>query len=105
VNRARQRPQPHRPQPIPGTDVELDGARVVERPDGYYVQLVEEGREIGPYETLVEAIEDQRIPGDEEDLGPAESLAEAEAELGVADWIDPETASLAEDHVPRLEEH
>ena len=38
-------------------------------------------------------------------MEPGETLAEAEAELGVADWIDPETAALAEDHVPRLEEH
>lgn len=104
MNRARQKPQPHRPQPVPGTDVELEGMRIVERPDGYYVQLLAEGREAGPYESLVEAIEDQRAM-DADEIEPGETLAEAEAELGVADWIDPETSALAEDHVPRLEEH
>lgn len=104
MNRDRHRPTPHRPQPVPGTDVELEGMRVVERPDGYYVQLVAEGREVGPYETLVEAIEDQR-EAESEDYEPAETLAEAEAEIGVADWIDPDTASLAEGPGPRLEEH
>lgn len=104
MNRARQKPQPHHPQPVPGTDAELEGTRIVERPDGFYVQWIADGREEGPYESLVEAIEDQRAI-DSEEIEPGETLAEAEAELGVADWIDPETSALAEDHVPRLEEH
>jgi hypothetical protein len=41
--------------------------------------------------------------GDEE-LGPAESLQEAESEIGMAEWIDPDTGGPAEDNVPRLEE-
>jgi hypothetical protein len=104
VNRERQRPRPHHPQPVPGTDAELEGMRVIERPDGFYVQLAADGREVGPYESLVEAIEDQRAM-DADEIEPGETLAEAEAELGMSDWIDPETSALAEDHVPRLEEH
>lgn len=104
MNRARQPTQPYHPQPVPGTDVELEGRRVVERPDGFYVQRIADGREEGPYESLVEAVEDQ-LAVDSEEFEPGETLAEAEAELGVADWIDPETSALAEDHVPRLEEH
>jgi len=104
VNRSRQQPQPSHPQAVPRADAELEGMRIIERPDGFYVELAPGGREIGPYESRIEAIEDQRVM-DSEEIEPGETLAEAEAELGMADWIDPETSTLAEDHVPRLEEH
>lgn len=44
------------------------------------------------------------LPTDEE-LDTAEDLHEAEAELGINEWIDPETGAPAEDSVPRLEDH
>lgn len=34
-------------------------------------------------------------------LEPGESLAEAEDEIGIADWIDPDTGVPAEEGVPR----
>ncbi|HXF67136.1 MAG TPA: hypothetical protein VNK67_10635 [Burkholderiales bacterium] len=37
--------------------------------------------------------------------GPGEALREAEDEIGIADWIDPQTGEPAEEQVPRLEEH
>lgn len=93
----------HAPQAIPGTAAEIEDARVVERPDGIYL-VYTDGRERGPYASFVEAIEDQRL-ADEEAIEPGETLEEAEAELGVSDWIDPETSAPAEDFVPRIEEH
>jgi hypothetical protein len=104
VNGTRNQPQLHRPQVVPGSADELEGVKVIERPDGFWVLLAVGGREMGPYATLVEAIEDSRVKDDDE-FGTGDSLAEAEAQLGVADWIDPETSAPAEDSVPHLEDH
>jgi hypothetical protein len=35
----------------------------------------------------------------------APDLQEAESEIGVSEWIDPETGGPAEDSVPRIEDH
>ena len=43
--------------------------------------------------------------GGETDYEPGESVAEAESELGMADWIDPDTGEPAEESVPRIEDH
>jgi len=94
----------HIPLAIPDTAAELEDARVVERPDGIWLQYAD-GRELGPYASIVEAIEDQRARAGEDEIEPGESLEEAEAELGMSEWIDPDTESPAEDHVPRLEDH
>ena len=42
---------------------------------------------------------------DEGSIEPGESLEEAEAELGIANWIDPDTGEPAEDVSPRIEDH
>ena len=39
------------------------------------------------------------------DYEPGETLEEAESEIGVADWIDPDTGEPAEESVPRIEDH
>jgi hypothetical protein len=41
----------------------------------------------------------------EDELDTAEDLHEAEAEIGINQWIDPDTGVPAEDSVPRLEDH
>jgi hypothetical protein len=38
-------------------------------------------------------------------IEPGETLKEAEGEIGISDWVDPETGELAEENVPRIEEH
>jgi hypothetical protein len=91
-------------QAIPETPPDYDRTRIVERPDGFYWQSLEDGREYGPFETLLDAVADMQA-GDGEGLEPCESLAEAEAEIGIADYIDPETGEPAEESRPRLEEH
>lgn len=35
---------------------------------------------------------------------PGESLEEAEAEIGISGWIDPDTNEPAEESVPRIED-
>jgi hypothetical protein len=78
-----------------------DQVRVIERPDGFYWQDKLSGEEFGPFATLAEAMRDmqsQNGNGFEE----GETLEEAEAEIGIADWIDPETGQPAEDSPPHF---
>jgi len=86
------------------TPPDNDKTHVIERPDGFYWQSQTDGREAGPFPTLIAAIEDMQYQGESE-VGPGETVEEAEAELGLSDWIDPETGELAEENVPRLEDH
>lgn len=92
------------PQRIPETQPDYDRTRIFERPDGFYWQSVDGGREYGPFETLIEAVADMQAPA-ESALEPGETLAEAEAEIGIADYVDPDTGGPAEECRPRLEEH
>jgi hypothetical protein len=89
---------------IPETSPEYDQARIFERPDGFYWQSKTDGREAGPFPTLILAIQDMQYR-DESDVEPGETLEEAEAEVGVNGWVDPETGEPAEESIPRLEEH
>ena len=89
---------------IPETIADFDRTRVIERPDGFYWRVKGGTRESGPFDTLVEAVEDMQA-GDEAALEPGETLAQAEAEIGMSDWIDPETGAPAEEQLTRLEDH
>jgi len=91
-------------QVIPETPPDSDTTRIIERPDGFYWQSRTGDRQAGPFPTLREAIQDMQL-GDESAIEPGETVAEAEAELQIADWIDPDTGEPAEDGVHRLEEH
>jgi hypothetical protein len=94
--------EPAVPQPAaaPAADDEaLDtsdlGERIFLRPDGYYWLALDGKQEIGPFDTLAEAMADMDS-GDAAGWVPGETLAEAESEIGVADWIDPDSGALAE---------
>lgn len=81
--------------------------RVIERADGYYWEG-KEGESHGPFTTLAEAEADLLAGGaaaEEEDAEVPEGLQEAESELGISEWIDPDTGGPAEDNVPRIEDH
>jgi hypothetical protein len=91
-------------QVIPQTPADFDRTRILERPDGFYWQSKDGGREYGPFATLLEAEQDMQANGDES-LAPGETLEEAEAEIGIAEFIDPDTGVPAEEESPRLEEH
>ena len=80
---------------------------VIERPDGFYWEA-KKGEPHGPFPTLAEAEADMISDGvaDEEAVEEAaEGLQEAESELGINEWIDPDTGGPAEDNVPRIEDH
>lgn len=89
---------------IPETPSEYDQTRIFERPDGFYWQSKTDGRESGPFPTLIKAIQDMQYR-DESEVEPGETIEEAEAEVGVSGWVDPETGEPAEESIPRLEEH
>ena len=91
-------------QTIPETPPEYDRTRIVERPDGFYWQDKDGDREYGPFATLLEAVQDMEAGGGTP-LEPGETLEEAENEIGISDYIDPDTGVPAEDGVPRLEDH
>lgn len=78
--------------------------RVVERPDGFYWEATGEDKPYGPFPTREEAREDMLSAGGEAPE-PGETLQEAESEIGMSDWVDPDTGIPAEDNVPRLEDH
>lgn len=80
---------------VPEADEVLVG-QVLKRPGGYYWSLTDGGREFGPYDSFEEAQADMEAAADLDAPEPGESLQEAESELGIADWIDPETGEPAE---------
>jgi hypothetical protein len=81
---------------------ELEMGDVIQRPDGYYWVAVNGTQEFGPFKTLELALADMQLAS-EETSEPGETLQEAEDELGLADWIDPDTGELAEGQsTPRL---
>jgi hypothetical protein len=83
------------------TSPDIDQAGLIERPDGFYWQDSRTGKMYGPFPTLLEATEDMQYQEDS-DYEVGESLQEAEAEIGISDWIDPDTGELAEGSSPHL---
>ena len=81
--------------------------RVIERADGFYWEAKHKGETHGPFATLAEAEADLLSGGaaPEEGEEVPEALHEAESELGINEWIDPDTGGPAEDNVPRIEDH
>lgn len=86
---------------IPQTPPDYDRTRIIERPDGFYWQDKLTDELFGPFATLLEAVQDMQ---EREDTGyeEGETLEEAEAEIGIADWTDPQTGEPAEELQPRL---
>ena len=90
-------------QPIPQTAPEYDSTRVIGRPNGFFWEVTH-GREYGPFASLLEALLDMQA-SEEAAIEPGETLEEAESEIGIAPYIDPDTGAPAEEERPRLEEH
>ena len=94
-------------QVIPQTPHDYDTTRVIERPDGFYWAEKDEAREHGPFATLLEAVEDMAaadLGGETGALEPGETVEEAEAEIGIANWIDPDTGEPAEEERPHIDD-
>jgi hypothetical protein len=84
---------------------ELAEEPILKRPDGFYWQR-KAGELRGPFVTRAEAEADRLAGGAAEgEFEANESLQEAESEIGMAEWIDPDTGGPAEDSVPRIEDH
>lgn len=83
--------------PVPSAD---DGKRILERPDGYYWQDRLTEMVYGPFATRLQAVQD--MEANDSGFEEGESLEDAEAEIGISTWIDPETGEPAEDVLPRL---
>jgi len=84
--------------PIPS---EVDQAQVIERPDGFYWQDKLTEKEYGPFPSLLEAVQDMQGQGDN-GYEEGESLEDAEEEIGMSTWIDPDTGEPAEGVSPHL---
>jgi len=94
-------------QKIPTTSAEFDHTRIIERPDGFYWQDDADGREYGPFQTMVEAVADMQLADVEAGAEEADTdgLREAGDVLGVPDWVDPDTGQLADDERTRTDDH
>ncbi|OHC65696.1 MAG: hypothetical protein A3H93_03280 [Rhodocyclales bacterium RIFCSPLOWO2_02_FULL_63_24] len=89
---------------IPETPPDFDRTRIIERPDGFYWLDQMGDDEYGPFPTILDAVADMEF-GAASDYEPGESLAQAESEVGMSEWVDPETGEPAENGAPRLEQH
>lgn len=89
---------------IPETTADFDETRIIERPDGFYWQNKRTDEEFGPFPSLVDAVADMDHNisfGTEQE----ENLKDAEEELGITDWIDPDTGEPALEQTPHIEDH
>lgn len=103
---------PPTPPPVPvamdePVDDEIDSddsddglARIVSRPDGLHWLAADGRQEFGPFATIEEALADMQLADEEGASAPGTALHEAEDEIGIADWIDPDTGEPAEGHSP-----
>jgi hypothetical protein len=88
-------------QPVPPELIaeDSDSGEIVARPDGYHWIAPDGRQEFGPFETL-ELAQAYRDGDDAGAPEPAETVQEVEAEIGMSDWIDPETGEPAEGPCP-----
>ena len=84
---------------IPETPPDYDHTRILERPDGFYWQDNISGELYGAFATLLEATQDMQAQ-DDTGYEEGETLEEAESEIGIAGWIDPETGEPAKESSP-----
>jgi len=75
---------------------------IMVRPDGYYWRAPDGRQEFGPFSSLDLALADRAV-ADGPEPEPGETLQEAEDEIGISSWIDPDTGEPAEGHAPRFD--
>ena len=86
---------------IETSSLEDDQPILLERPDGFYWQNRLTENLYGPFSTRLAAMEDAQYQ-EESDYEEGESLLEAESEIGISSWVDPDTGELAEGSMPHL---
>ena len=77
-------------------DIDNRGERIIARPDGHHWLSLDGRREFGPFDSYDQALADMQADDEESAAEPGETLQEAELEIGIADWIDPDTGEPAE---------
>ncbi len=97
-------PDPVEDDTLSGDLTPVDQSALIQRPDGWYWLADRGGQQFGPFTSAAEALADMNAATDD-GLEPGETLEEAEDELGVAGWVDPDTGELAEDSHARIEDH
>ena len=81
-----------------GTD---EQERILARPDGYHWLAVDGRQEFGPFQTIDEALADMSAADDEDGASmPGEMLQDAVRDIGIAEWLDPDTGEPAEGQSP-----
>ncbi len=90
---------------IPETQPDYDKNRIIERPDGCYWVNRTSGSEYGPFSSLLAAVQDMEYNDNISAEIASEQLHEAEEEIGINDWIDPDTGEPAEETHTHIEEH
>ena len=98
-------PKPATPAPIDVPDDSLSDSddaaeRIVARPDGFHWLSADGRREFGPFESYEDALTDLESADEDAGAEPGGLLHAAEDEIGIADWIDPDTGEPAEGHSP-----
>jgi hypothetical protein len=79
--------------------VSYKNGHIFERPDGYYWKDRQSGQEYGPFASLRDAEDDMEFASDTE----GDDLVDgSEDELGIADWIDPDTGEPGQESVPHI---
>jgi hypothetical protein len=76
-----------------------EAAPITSRADGFYWLAPDGHQEFGPFETY-ELARSDRDRFDDIDWTPGETLQEAESEIGISAWIDPDTGEPAEGPSP-----
>lgn len=89
---------------LPDTLSSQEGTRIVKRVSGYYWIDSSTGLEGGPFRTRREAQADLEY-SEESDYEPGDTLEEAEDQLGLSNWIDPDTGELSEASYTHIEDH
>jgi len=80
--------------------VVAEPGQIVQRPDGFRWIAADGRQEFGPFDTLELATADMLDAADDNAPQPGETLQEAQSEIGIADWLDPDTGEPAEGLCP-----
>lgn len=81
-----------------------DSGEIVQHPDGWYWLGADGRQQFGPYASFDEAQAEMHAASDD-GLDLDESITEAEQDIGIADWLDPDTGEPAEGTHTRIEDH
>lgn len=85
--------------PLAAPEPAAQDSDIVARPDGHHWIAPDGKQDFGPFETL-ERARAYRDVAEEPKAPPADAIQEVEAEIGIVDWIDPDTGEPAEGRCP-----